>query len=305
MLNVLRNPAYVGKIAFRDSRYDAPHAPLIEPEIFAKAQCLLRMRGQDASTRRSNTTDFLLSGLVVCAACGRRYIGTAAHGRTARYRYYTCFSRNRHGRQGCRSDVVRADLLDQAVLESLLATYADTTVVRAAIERWRSRAASEAPDTASDIRRIEAEISGTESALQRYYNAFETGRLPEARFVSRLSALEARLSDLRTKLEELRDSARTVEAPNKETVRNAADAVRDVMLNGTPGQRKALLKELIVEVRVESRESIIPTFRIPTPSVRVTERMVGDPGLEPGWVTPHAPQTCASTSSASRPAAAG
>src|SRR5207302_6747346 len=29
---------------------------------------------------------------------------------------------------------------------------------------------------------------------------------------------------------------------------------------------------------------------------------VGDPGLEPGWVTPHAPQTCASTSSASRPA---
>src|SRR5438046_9179418 len=30
--------------------------------------------------------------------------------------------------------------------------------------------------------------------------------------------------------------------------------------------------------------------------------MVGDPGLEPGWVTPHAPQTCASTSSASRPA---
>src|SRR3989442_10371347 len=32
------------------------------------------------------------------------------------------------------------------------------------------------------------------------------------------------------------------------------------------------------------------------------DAMVGDPGLEPGWVTPHAPQTCASTSSASRPA---
>jgi Phage integrase family len=29
--------------------------------------------------------------------------------------------------------------------------------------------------------------------------------------------------------------------------------------------------------------------------------MVGGPGLEPGWVSPHAPQTCASTSSASRP----
>ena len=47
------------------------------------------------------------------------------------------------------------------------------------------------------------------------------------------------------------------------------------MLNATPGQRKARLKELVVEVRVESRDSIIPTFRLPTTSVRVTESMVG------------------------------
>jgi site-specific DNA recombinase len=201
VLNVLRSPAYVGKIAFRDTLYDSPHAALVEAETFAKAQRLLRQRGEDASTRRSNTTDFLLSGLVVCAACGRCYIGTAAHGRNARYRYYTCFSRNRHGRQGCRSDVIRADLLDHAVLESLLATYADTEVVSAAIERWRSRAAKQAPDSASQVRRLEAEISGNESALQRYYTAFENGRLPETRFVNRVDALERRLTELRAKLQ--------------------------------------------------------------------------------------------------------
>src|SRR5438309_10067111 len=59
------------------------------------------------------------------------------------------------------------------------------------------------------------------------------------------------------------------------------DAVRDAMLSGTPGQRKALLKELIVEVRVESRDSIMPTFRLPASTVRVTESMVGRRGLEP------------------------
>ena len=53
------------------------------------------------------------------------------------------------------------------------------------------------------------------------------------------------------------------------------------LLNGTPGQRKALLKELVVEVRVESRDSIIPTFRVPTAPVRVTEAVVGREGLEP------------------------
>jgi site-specific DNA recombinase len=296
VLNVLRNPAYVGKIAFRDTHYDSPHAALVDAETFAKAQRLLRQRGEDASTRRSNTTDFLLSGLVVCAACGRRYIGTAAHGRNARYRYYTCFSRNRHGRQGCRSDVVRADLLDQAVLESLLATYADTEVVSAAIERWCSRAAKQGPDSASQVRRLEAEISGTESAVQRYYNAFENGRLPDTRFASRVDALERRLTELRAKLEELRDSAKSIQAPSKESVRDAEEAVRDAMLNGTPGQRKALLKELIVEVRVESRDSIIPTFRLPATSVRVTEAMVGRGGLEPPVSAVIRTERCASRS---------
>jgi site-specific DNA recombinase len=281
VLNVLRNPAYVGKITFRDVQYDAPHAPLIDPAIFTKAQRLLRQRGEDASTRRSNTTDFLLSGLVVCASCGRRYVGTAAHGRNTRYRYYTCFSRNRHGRQGCRSDVLRADLLDHAVLESLLATYADTEVVSAAIERWRSRAAEQEPDSASQVRRVEAEISGTQSAVERYYSAFESGGLSESRFSSRVDALERRLIQLRAKLGELRDTAMNVEAPSKEAIRSAEEAVRDAMLNGTPGQRKALLKDLIVEVRVESRDSIIPTFRLPATPVRVTETVVGRGGLEP------------------------
>ena len=62
---------------------------------------------------------------------------------------------------------------------------------------------------------------------------------------------------------------------------NVKETLRDAMLNGTPGQRKAVLKELVVEVRVESRDSIIPTFRLPAAPVRVTEAVVGRGGLEP------------------------
>jgi len=62
---------------------------------------------------------------------------------------------------------------------------------------------------------------------------------------------------------------------------------------GTPVQRKALLKELIVEVRVESRDSIIPTFRLPATSVRVTEAMVGRRGLEPPTSALDQPERCA------------
>src|SRR5439155_11689744 len=101
--------------------------------------------------------------------------------------------------------------------------------------------------------------------------------------LSRVQALETRLTGLRAGLEDLRESdrAEVVRMPTAEVMRNVKETLRDAMLNGTPGQRKALLKELVVEVRVESRDSIIPTTRLPTPSVRVTESMVGRRGLEP------------------------
>jgi hypothetical protein len=79
----------------------------------------------------------------------------------------------------------------------------------------------------------------------------------------------------------------------KRNVPNSVEAVREAMLNGTPGQRKALLKELIVEVRVENRDSIIPTFRLPATSVRVTESMVGRGGLEPPTSALRGPERCA------------
>jgi len=44
--------------------------------------------------------------------------------------------------------------------------------------------------------------------------------------------------------------------------------------HGTPGQRNALLKGLIVEVRLERRDSIIATFRLPATPVHITEAMV-------------------------------
>ena len=71
--------------------------------------------------------------------------------------------------------------------------------------------------------------------------------------------------------EDLRESDRTevLAAPTAEVMRNVKETLRDAMLNGTPGQRKALLKELVVEVRVESRDSIVPTFRLPSATVRV------------------------------------
>jgi site-specific DNA recombinase len=282
VLGVLRNPVYMGKIAFRQNEYDGPHPRLVEPEAFEAARRLLRLRGEDGSKRRSNTTEYLLSGLVRCARCGHRYIGTAAHGRSGRYRYYTCFARNRHGRSGCTADVLPADELDRAVIEGLLETYADVNLIDRLRAKLQEVEAAAQPKVRSEMETVDAEISQAEAGVDRYYTAFETGRLPEGRFAKRIEALERRLTALRARKTVLEESTATrPEVPTGLVIHETAEAIAEAMTRGTLQQRKALLQQLVAGVEVKSREEIVPTFRIPATTVRVMDRMVGRCGLEP------------------------
>ena len=69
-------------------------------------------------------------------------------------------------------------------------------------------------------------------------------------------------------------------------------AITEAMSRGTLQQRKALLQRLVVGVEVNSRDEIIPTFRIPATPVRVMDRMVGRGGLEPPTSAVDTPQRC-------------
>ena len=280
VLGVLRHPVYIGKIAFRDKEYDGPHPHLIEPETFEAAGRLLRLRRDDGSKRRSNTTDYLLSGLVHCARCGHRYIGTAAHGRGGRY--YTCFARNRHGSRGCSADVLPADGLDRAVIQGLLETYEDVNLIDRLQAKVLAAEAARQPASRSETDTIEAAIRQGETGVERYYDAFEAGRLPEGRFASRTEALELRLTDLRARRQALQEAeADRPEVPTAAVIRETATAITEAMSRGTLQQRKALLQRLVVGVDVNSRDEIIPTFRIPATPVRVMDRVVDPRGFEP------------------------
>jgi site-specific DNA recombinase len=68
---ILANPAYRGLVRWNGETHPGLHEPLVDDDTFDRAQEILRRRGEDASLRRGNPTDFLLSGLVRCHHCGR------------------------------------------------------------------------------------------------------------------------------------------------------------------------------------------------------------------------------------------
>lgn len=206
VLTILRNRSYLGETAFRGKRYPAPHEPLIDEALFERAQQILHERGENPSLRRSNQSDYLLTGLMRCARCGKRYI--AAHGNGGRYPYYVCFTRQRYGTQRCDADRLPADRLDDAILERLEALLAQEQIVRDAIQDAFAELDQERPRREAELKRLDTEVRKANTALERYFRAFEAGTMPEHACSQRIQQPTERLAGLQARRQELGDRRR-------------------------------------------------------------------------------------------------
>jgi hypothetical protein len=135
-----------------------------------------------------------------------------------------------------------------------------------AIEIWRTQ-----PDTGSRLEdqllQVEAEVRRNEMLIERYLLAFEAGTLPEAECGDRVRALSDAIDALRARKEEIATQLREAEAGRDGDCLEGLDF--SAFLHQVMAEKvdlpalKALLRVLSVEVRVESRDAIYPTFRIP------------------------------------------
>ena len=290
VLTVLKNRTYLGEVHFRGTWSKGTHPPLVEKSLFDATQAILSERGEDVSKRASNSSDYLLTGLVVCTGCGSRFTGTRATGRNATYRYYTCGGRQRYGTKTCSAERLPAEALDDAVVRSLLATYADQNLFTNAVTEAHERAQHGQTRHEGELAALDAELAKVEAGIDRYLRAFETGAMPEALCSERVKSLGSQSTALRARREVLSDEMDEADltAPTPEELSALHDRVSEALASGDPAPVKTLLQALIHEIRVDSRDAIQPIFRVPVggehhldDAVRAPSRLVGAGGLEP------------------------
>ena len=264
VIEVLRNPTYLGRLPFNGELFEAAHEPLIDEERFQRAHDLLATRGASCSLRRRNPTEYVLSSLMKCGRCGHGFIGTGAHGRGGAYRYYTCFARQRHGTARCDQDRIPAAPVEEAILtvtlEALSAPSFFDEVARLTRREWeRSH-----PGRQKDLQRVERAINQKRAAIDRYLSAFESGKLPEEACGHRVAALQREIVSLET--ERGRLEAECDRAPSIPTNDLLAELRRGIL---QASEEKAIekLKQLLAcvvdKIVVEGRDHIRPYYFVP------------------------------------------
>ena len=284
---ILANPAYRGLVRWNGETHPGLHEPLIDDETFDKAQEILRRRGEDASLRRGNPTDYLLSGLVRCHHCGRAYVGTSAHGRNGRYTYYACSTRYKYGPSKCNGDRLPKDRLEAAVLAQLAELYRDGHLIEKALADLAAATDSERPELEEQLGSTRADIARVESKLERYFEGFEDGRLAADLFQDRIRGHRDRLETLHEREADLtaRLAIQAHTPPDSAALGGLAAQLEAIVADQNPEQAKELLRLLVKDIQVHDRRRIIPTYRIPA-AVRATPSKVELAGLEPAtsWV---------------------
>jgi site-specific DNA recombinase len=240
----------VGEIFFRERYHAAPHPTLVDKDVFEMAQGILQERGEDPSVRRSNSSEYLLTGLIVCDRCGKKFVGAAAKGTKYRYPYYVCFSRQRYGTHECPQDRLRAEEMEEKLIQSLVATLNRSDVIEEAVSRWASQQGKDRPKLEKELAAVDGQIRKSESALDRYFNAFEAGSMTEATCSARVQKLAGEIAALTTRRAELSEelSEAAPDVPDDADLAEFRDETLAALESGNHAQRKALLQTLVVEI---------------------------------------------------------
>jgi site-specific DNA recombinase len=282
VLRVLPNRIYLGELTFRGITATGSHPPIIELAAFTEAQQILAARGEDYSKRAANGSDYLLTGLMRCPACGKAMIGTRAHGRSRVYRYYTCFTRARYDTARCSAARLDADAVEQAVTTALAGFYRDQHhLIADAIAQAQATHAAGQDGWRAELTAAEHELARTSAAIDRYPTAFENGTLDPEDLAGRLAQLTTRSTQLRARREQLASQAATSPAaPPAATLRQVADHIADIVAAGSHSQRKALIEALIHQIKITGPGRIVPVFRIRQPAAE-------EPDVSAGPATAH------------------
>jgi site-specific DNA recombinase len=94
--NLLRNPAYCGKIFLRGYK-DEPdrvlpgrHQPIISDSLFYRVQDILDGKKKTYQLKVGFREELLLRGHLICPECGKILTGSGSKGRSRKYFYYHC-----------------------------------------------------------------------------------------------------------------------------------------------------------------------------------------------------------------------
>ncbi len=268
VVDILRNPIYIGRVHWGEATCDDSHEAIISPEQFARVQARL---GETTRHRRnhkySRGRSYLLRGIVRCS-CGAHMTPQGAQGRSKTYHYYVC-TRQLHegGTVSCAAPRIPAEPLEAAVLLRIrelgaLEIARDKIVEQAAalLDDEGTRLAGEEEIARRQLSKIRGEINRLLEVLK------SLGADALTSIKDELSRLETEEKHLVRELRRLADRQRPIERINEQARKflQTWQGVAEILDQASADEQRQIIQHFIevVELTATTEKKDVGTYSL-------------------------------------------
>jgi len=173
--NILTNGIYIGVREINKQKADvssvkASWPAIVEKKIFDQVQKRLQANLRKYKPNEWKTYPYPLTGITICGECGKSLCGKSAHGRSSKHHYYdhqrTLKSDGLGHLHACRIQRVRAEKIEDIVLNSLKTILKEPARINAAIAAYEKLGSDELPGVKTQLKAIQTEIDADKTRVE-------------------------------------------------------------------------------------------------------------------------------------------
>lgn len=229
---------------------DGSHEPIITTELWENVQQKLSQRSYKPS--RSHQP-YILSGLLKCPVCGHGMVPARSKGAGGKsYRYYVCGQFHNKGKAVCGSNMIRADVAEEQVLQELVKVSSRPEILRQLVDKINDMRANSGSTIMKEKKAIIEELNKTSKHLQKIKQNILNDPELIAIFKDDLKEAHSRQEQLQKQLEALEAE---MEKQNQKPVDYAAlhnllTQIQKALMQADADEQKALLRLMVESIHI-------------------------------------------------------
>lgn len=254
--SILTNKAYIGFVKYGNEYFQGIHEPIIDREMWDKAQTLLSSKGSYAKVINYQ---YMLSGLIKCPNCGWGMLPAHATQRTkdgkVRYiYYYVCGQYMNKGKGSCTGKVVRAKEADAAVMNFLTKHLSSETWKKIVFAQVRKRLSALARGTTS-FQALKASLERLKNEQTGILLKYEHGQIEKEELLEKLSRIKSEIQLVETKLNSIDTSGSEYSYDDKAII-NSLSKLPKLIEEASVKNRLKILRGIVKAVYVDSDRKV-------------------------------------------------
>ncbi len=254
--SMLTNEAYIGTLVWgkrsniEPLRIENAWPAIIDREIFMKVQALLKSRAPRIVHPRRTVSDYLLSGILKCGACGKAMSGHSA--KSSQFFYYRCSNATKRGPNECPGHWIPKSKIEGFIVDRIRGYILTEDNLLGLVSILNEEINTSMQSITERQETLELQIDDVDSRLEHLYDALEKGVFSSDELAPRIRKLQERKNELLEKKREIAVEAQPnyLEMPELKAIQGYVDNLSSLLASSSIVEKRGFLKSFVNEIVV-------------------------------------------------------